>query len=269
MSKSKHNGIDPAACISKYGADATRAHVLFQAPISDVLEWDEKKIIGIHRWFGRIWGLVHATRYHIQHEAIDTSDAPMRLKNNEEQMLWREVQNTVKGVTGSLADTYALNTVVSTLTKLTNSLHALPALDQLPEPDTGTVGLQVRYKAAEALLRMVAPIAPAFAEECWEALHIYLPDLAGTKVLERPWPKIDDVALRYINEVVKCAVQVNGKVRVLIDVERKRMENRQTAIAYVTKLVLETPEGKKWIGGSGEIQQAILPKNGRSINFVV
>ena len=54
MSKSKHNGVDPSVCIDRYGADATRAHVLFSAPISEVLQWDEAKIVGIERWFGRI-----------------------------------------------------------------------------------------------------------------------------------------------------------------------------------------------------------------------
>ncbi len=33
MSKSKHNGVDPTGLISKHGADAARAHMLFQAPV--------------------------------------------------------------------------------------------------------------------------------------------------------------------------------------------------------------------------------------------
>ncbi|KAI5290916.1 Leucyl-tRNA synthetase, mitochondrial, partial [Ascosphaera acerosa] len=32
MSKSKYNGVDPTACIAKFGADAVRAHMLFAAP---------------------------------------------------------------------------------------------------------------------------------------------------------------------------------------------------------------------------------------------
>lgn len=54
MSKSKYNGVDPKTCISKYGADATRAHILFQAPVSEVLEWDEERISGITRWLNRL-----------------------------------------------------------------------------------------------------------------------------------------------------------------------------------------------------------------------
>jgi leucyl-tRNA synthetase len=54
MSKSKHNGVDPSTCIATYGADVTRAHMLFQAPVGQVLEWDDARIVGIQRWFGKL-----------------------------------------------------------------------------------------------------------------------------------------------------------------------------------------------------------------------
>lgn len=54
MSKSKYNGVDPIGCMDKHSTDATRAHILFQAPVSEVLEWDEEKISGVTRWFQRI-----------------------------------------------------------------------------------------------------------------------------------------------------------------------------------------------------------------------
>ena len=59
MSKSKYNGVDPMICIKKHSADATRAHILFQAPVSEVLEWDEEKIAGITRWFQRVYDFIH------------------------------------------------------------------------------------------------------------------------------------------------------------------------------------------------------------------
>jgi leucyl-tRNA synthetase len=55
MSKSKYNGVDPMICMEKHSADATRAHILFQAPVSEVLEWDEEKITGVTRWMQRVY----------------------------------------------------------------------------------------------------------------------------------------------------------------------------------------------------------------------
>ncbi|PVI03901.1 leucyl-tRNA synthetase [Periconia macrospinosa] len=63
MSKSKYNGVDPGNVIKEYGADATRAHMLFQAPINDVLEWDETKITGVQRWLKRVMTLSNASWY--------------------------------------------------------------------------------------------------------------------------------------------------------------------------------------------------------------
>ena len=55
MSKSKYNGTDPMLCMEQHSTDATRAHILFQAPVSEVLDWDEEKITGITRWMQRIY----------------------------------------------------------------------------------------------------------------------------------------------------------------------------------------------------------------------
>ena len=40
MSKSKYNGVDPAAVIDRYGADTARMFILFKAPPEKDLEWD-------------------------------------------------------------------------------------------------------------------------------------------------------------------------------------------------------------------------------------
>ena len=54
MSKSKHNGADPGEFIERYGADVIRAHLLFLAPVSDTLNWQEEQISGTDRWLRRV-----------------------------------------------------------------------------------------------------------------------------------------------------------------------------------------------------------------------
>jgi len=176
MSKSKHNGVDPADCIRKYGADATRAHMLFQAPVGEVLDWHEEKIVGIQRWFGRVWKVVLSTVTLTDADAARHPSEPKQPHNfilplpppsdlsAAEADLCAGTNRTITSVTTALDSTIALNTVVSDLIKLTNSLAALP-------PTVDDVSPPVRDHAVSALLRMLAPIAPAFAEECWEALH--------------------------------------------------------------------------------------------------
>lgn len=255
MSKSKHNGVDPAATIAAYGADATRAHVLFQAAVEDVLEWDEHRIVGIQRWFGRVWGLVSATTTAADGVPSDP-DAAVVAETMAEKRLWREVQVTLKEVTASFSETYALNTVISTLTKLTNRLHGL-------KPGAA-VGAGVRYKALETLVHMMAPVAPAFASECWAVLRP-----GAAPVLQRGWPVVDVAALEgVLEETLRCAVQVDGKVRLVMEVEVERMVG-EGAAEYVLERFLGTREGGKWVGGRERVVKSVVVGGGRLVNFVV
>ncbi|CAI4210400.1 unnamed protein product [Parascedosporium putredinis] len=133
MSKSKHNGVDPTGFIAKYGADATRAHILFQAPVSEDF---------IEEQLGKT-GSMSA-------DELAQWDVDARV--------WREVQKTIQSVTTSYTDIYGLNTVVSDLMSLTNTLLEHQASPAIQRP------------AISALVRMLAPIAPAFSEECWSIL---------------------------------------------------------------------------------------------------
>ncbi|KAA6413644.1 MAG: leucyl-tRNA synthetase [Lasallia pustulata] len=155
MSKSKHNGVDPTICIQKYSADATRAHILFQAPVTEVLEWDESRIIGIQRWLSRIWRLVAAAQPpHNPTTPLCTLTA--------ESHLWTLTHRTISSATIALTSSFSLNTLISSLMHLTNELSAAPPSATNPA---------LLYHATSALLRMLAPVAPAVAEECWERLH--------------------------------------------------------------------------------------------------
>ena len=84
MSKSKHNGVDPMICMEKHSADATRAHILFQAPVSEVLDWDEEKITGITRWFQRVYD--HIDKLNAEYDIITDGNYllanPVRLEHS-------------------------------------------------------------------------------------------------------------------------------------------------------------------------------------------
>jgi len=209
MSKSKYNGVNPVTCIEVHGADATRAHMLFQAPVSEVLEWDEGKISGVTRWLHRILDLALQTRgrelnfssakeeflakserihdwkngktvlpqFPTPHGAKDVTrlwlDAEIKAYD-ESTKLWSLVQKTIANVTESFSTTYSLNTVVSDLMALTNAIseHSNYKID-MPGGLSSSVrtSRDITFHALKSLVQMMAPITPAFSEECWAALH--------------------------------------------------------------------------------------------------
>ncbi|KAF2755645.1 leucyl-tRNA synthetase [Pseudovirgaria hyperparasitica] len=203
MSKSKHNGVDPAGCIAEFGADATRAHMLFAAPVSEVLEWEPQRIVGIQRWFRKLWRLCQPSD-----SVISLNEFTLQALHGSDAALWLLTQETIASVTQSLETDYSLNTVVSDLIKLTNEIaqHAQRC------------SKYTQYASTAVLVHLMAPITPAFAEECWENLHSGMTN-PPSSVLEQPFPVVDPHALRTLRpQTSTLVVSVNGKKRLTIEV---------------------------------------------------
>ena len=271
MSKSKHNGVDPTGVIAQHGADATRAHMLFQAPVGDVLDWDGDKIVGVTRWLGRLYDLV-VKLGDSSLEAMSTTprayfeESSTRLGSmtslqvahwDADTAIWREVQRTVASVTASYEKVYTLNTVVSDLMILTNTIlshkEAHPA---------------VQKEATSALIRMVAPITPAFAEECWSVLNPGADSLFHGGAL---FPVVDGTEASLQPRKQTCAVQVNGKLRFATEIARAKagLQGEQLREWVVGELV-KTEEGKaKLTKETLAARKIIVVREGKLVNFVL
>ncbi|KAF2811815.1 leucyl-tRNA synthetase, partial [Mytilinidion resinicola] len=320
MSKSKYNGVDPGATIATYGADATRAHMLFQAPVSEVLEWNEGSISGIQRWFARLWRLSSApwippevlkhgfippkdqdiTLLKILESVLpdepadpksplQTSDEDLvQVLNPTEVALWLKTQSTIARVTDSYSNTHTLNTVVSDLMSLTNTIWDTQSDSRL--------SCTLQYLSLTSLLRMLAPIAPAFAEECWERLHklvardqVYQRDhpLHAPGQVERlsyvrsifsfGFPIHDPQIGKLINRTQNCAVMIDGRLKFTTEIpmppasltspidegEEGKGSSKTTVQAFVRQTdelrawvvdtIRETAEGKLWLGEGGKL----------------
>lgn len=273
MSKSKFNGVEPAQFIAEYGADATRAHMLFQAPVNDVVNWDGDKISGVTRWLVRIHDLATAVSGSQAlstlndgriRNFVDTQIAkiPEMSENDLQSMdrnfaLWREVQRTIESVTASYQTVYSLNTVISDLMSLTNSIAA-----------TQDVLEEIRCEALSALIRMLAPIAPAVASECWQLLGATQPLFSGSV----RFPAADGTLLLMKPRTQTCAVQVNGKLRVAVDIPMpdEKMADKELQ-AWIVDRILET-DGASKLGEADKIRSArktIVVRRGKTVNFVL
>ncbi|KKA28479.1 hypothetical protein TD95_002541 [Thielaviopsis punctulata] len=268
MSKSKYNGVDPTEFVAKYGADATRTHMLFQAPVADVLNWDEAKISGVTRWFTRLHELVSSlvgpaeegsVKEYIEkkHSRVPAMDAQEKKEWDADAELWRKVQATIKSVTASYNQVYALNTVVSDLMTLTNVVASSSA------------SIFIKREAVSLLIRMLAPLAPAFSEECWS---LVVPE-AGPIFGKVTFPVADNSESLLALSSQKCAVQVNGKVRVVVDVAvpDKTLKGAELA-AFMVGEIMKADEAKSKLTGVMDVSKAkkiIVVKNGATVNFVL
>ncbi|KAI1108798.1 leucyl-tRNA synthetase [Nemania sp. NC0429] len=280
MSKSKHNGVDPTTFILEHGADATRAHILFQAPVAEVLNWDNDKIAGIRRWLRRIHDHVHKLAaaaqnadhvstpfngkdYFSKTEPSNTIDRERSTDWEASMSIWRTVQDAITSITATYDKIYTLNTAVSTLMSLTNTIIENPGASE-----------RVRVAATTELIRLMAPIAPAFAEECWSILRPNEGSLFGEGATAQ-WPTPDgSLPFLKVNRT-QCTVAVNGRKRCVVDIPLKpaSVEDASALEAWVTEQILRSPEARERLTAPGndirEATKVFVMKGGKSVNYLV
>ena len=241
MSKSKYNGVDPAAVIDRYGADTARMFILFKAPPEKDLEWDDADVEGQYRFLQRLWRLIDSSRPLLDQQDAG-EDRPAEL-TPEEADLRRAVHTAIEAVTEDLSDDIQLNTAISELMKLSNAINA-----------TDLPGLRVAVlrEALSVLVRLLAPFAPHLAEEFWQKLG------GSESVHQQSWPELDASAL--VQDSVDLVIQVKGKVRgsisVPADADKETLE----------KLALSSEVAQKWLEGAEPRRGIVVP--GKLVNLV-
>ncbi|KAK7204653.1 hypothetical protein BZA70DRAFT_299451 [Myxozyma melibiosi] len=265
MSKSKYNGADPDDCISKYGADATRAHVLFQAPVNDTLEWDEHKIVGIQRWLGRLWRHVLSVCADVEKEGITDFTMPAAESRTEAEIkLWNDVQDLVGKTTTAFEADYSLNTSVSNYNKLTNSILDAYKKSRDSKNEAEKVRTVVVLNATARLLQIAAPVIPATAEECWKAL-LEAQGRPWTSVFEiGSWPEVEP--MQALSPLTDHVVFVNAKKRFVTKLDENWSQEQ------MVDAILQTKDGQKWLvedAAGKTIQRVIVPKGRKNVSFIL
>ncbi len=195
MSKSRKNVIDPEAIIAQYGADTARWFMLSDTPPERDIEWTESGVEGSWRFTQKLWRLITEVAQRPRPPAPPAaSDLPPAALD-----LRRHTHRAIAAV-GDDLEGLRFNRAIARIYELANALTA-----SLAGAGKGTAIDYALYEAADALVRLFAPMMPHLAEECAELLG------AGGMIAMAPWPAADLELVR--EDTVTLAVQVNGKRR--------------------------------------------------------
>ena len=223
MSKSMGNVVSPDDLVRDYGCDALRLYELFVGPPELDAEWDDRGIDGVYRFLNRFYNLVEESK----DKNINPTKEMIRVRHN----LIHDIQLRF--------DSFNLNTVVSGFMEYNNSLLDLAKKE-------GGVDLET-LRTFSVLL---APFAPHIAEECY-----HLAKGEGS-VFAAGWPEYDDKAMEA--DEIKLPLQVNGKVKAVIDVPKDL--SKEEILAKAKECL-----GDK-LGGT-LVKEVYIP--GKIVNFVV
>jgi len=225
MSKSRGNVVNPDDIVSKYGGDAMRLYEMFMGPLEAVKPWQTEQISGVVRFQNRVYALAG------KHAAAEAAPADMA----EETA--RLMHQTVRKVTLDV-DALSFNTAISQMMVFSNHLQTLPV------PPT---------EAITKLTLLLSPFAPHLAEEIWQMLG------HAESISTAPWPTYDEAMCEVTT--VTMGVQVNGKVKSEITLEKTADADEARSIALADEKV------QKAVGGK-EIKKFVYVP-GRIVNLVI
>ncbi len=232
MSKSLGNVINPDEVVAEYGADALRMYEMFMAPFSQEIAWSTTALHGTHRFLRRVW------------ESFQTISLTPEVRLEDKNLL-SKLNKTIKKVGEDIVE-FKFNTAIAAMMEFINEWEAVSHRSKVGS---------LKLDDAKKFLKILAPFAPFMTEEIWQNVLFE----KGSVHLS-PWPLVDKRA--FVAEAVKIAIQVNGKVRAVIEVDGKTGSNQEDVVS----LALESENVKKHVGRK---KYKVIYVQGRVLNFVL
>ena len=230
IGKSLKNVVSPDAVIAEWGVDTFRLFEMFSGPLQQSRPWDAKAIVGPFRLLQRLWRVVVDETS----GAVHVSDSPVPDDLN------RLLHKTIHAVRDGY-ETLRFNTSIARITELNNAVTQA-------YPDGG-----VPRALAEAMVLMLAPLAPHIAEELWSRLG------HPSSLAWEQFPVADEALL--VDDTIEVPVQINGKLRAVLQLragaDAAAMEAAARADAKIAALL------------DGRETRRVVAVPGRLINFVV
>lgn len=224
MSKSRGNVINPDEYIEKFGADALRLYLMFLGSFEMGGDFRDTGMEAMRKWVERVYELV-----------LDET----KMGEESSDKVLKKLNKTIKKV-GRDMRRFSFNTAIAAMMELVNEWKVEGEV--LAESD------------ARKFVQLLAPLAPFVSEELWS-------QLGGTgSVHVSSWPEFDEELV--LEKIVEIPVQVNGKVRGVVEVSRDEAEREE----IVVKKALMNESVKKWVG-EAEVKPIFVP--GRLVNLVV
>jgi len=235
MSKSRGNTVSPDELVERFGADTVRVYTLFIGPPEKESEWSEDGVLGAYRFLNRVHDLASRVA-----ELPDGAGVGA----GEPTPLERLAHRTIQRVTED-AGRFHFHTATAALMEFQRGIaEALAAGGETPS---------VLRESTRTLVKLLHPMAPHLSEELWESLG------GQESLLQTPWPTFDPALAE--SPRVTLVVQVNGRVRGRLDLERGAEESEAVERARADEKIRPWVEGKR-------IERAVYVPD-RLLNLVV
>ncbi|MGI5848473.1 MAG: leucine--tRNA ligase [Christensenellales bacterium] len=231
MSKSRGNVISPDTYIQKYGSDVFRTYLGFGFSYIEGGPWNEDGLKAVHRFLERVERIVM--------RLVSVNETS---KEDKKEILYA-MNYCIKHMTADI-EIFQFNTAIARLMEFANALNKY--IDKAPDKETSAM-------AAKTIILLIAPFAPHFAEELWEAIG------GKYSVFNMEYPVCDESAL--LLDTVEMPLQINGRLRAKFSVPANASKEDIESIIMNTDSLKSLFEGK--------LVRKVIIVPGRIANIVV
>ena len=244
MSKSKKNVVEPAEIIDQYGADTARLFMMSDSPVARDLDWSNAGIEGCFRYLSRLFKLYESFLPHLPAKIVYFDSKNSQNFNETQQQLLSLIHKTVFAVKFQY-EKMLFNSAIAKIREFSNYLEKFSINNDL---DASLMSF-----ALETLLILLNPIVPHLTEELWQ--------MFGKKTLlaNQSFVLYDEALLQ--NSTIKIAVQVNSKLRAVLDVDS------EITNADLEQLCLNNVNVAKFLANNVIKKTIIVPK--KFVNFLI
>ena len=232
MSKSKKNTIDPEEMIKKYGADAVGWFILSDSPPEKDVQWSDNGVASANKFLQKLWNLNHS----IINKSVQIKKGNFQIEKEFND----KINNYVLKI-NNLINKFQFNVVIANFYEIYRIFNFYIEKD---------IKKEILLENLKKIMLMLVPFVPHLANECLQNLNAKS---------SHKWPEI--LQKEITNLKIKLVIQVNGKTRDVIDIDRDVDEKK------VINLISKKDKIKNFLKGK-EIVKHIYIKN-KLINLVV
>jgi leucyl-tRNA synthetase len=229
MSKSKKNTIDPETMIKQYGADAVRWFILSDSPPEKDVLWSDTGVASANKFLQKIWNLNYLISKRSKKEFDENLDRKFTL----------EINNYVNKIDSTIKN-FRFNVSIA---------HFYEVYKIFKEGLDNALSTNLLTNNMIKIMKLMLPFTPHLANECLELLDC--------KTINQ-WPEIDK---KNALDEIKFAIQINGKTRDIINVERNLAEGE------IHKIINKNPKTEKYFKNKKIIKTIFI--RDKIINYII
>lgn len=187
MSKSLGTGIDPLELIEKYGADATRFGIIWQAMGTQDIHWDEAAVMAGKKFANKVWNIARYVQG-VRNDRVDRginnstkrSDRSPITEHLDDKEILEKLKNLKIEVEKNL-ESYELGPALHNIYDFVWHEFADKYIELSKQRQDEEVK-NVLYSILEAILKLLHPFMPFITEEIYQNLP---KDKEGWLIIER------------------------------------------------------------------------------------